>query len=454
MDAQTPDFTRYALDWFRARPQMTSLRAAVCDFNGCLRGKRIPVAQAGKVLAGEVRMPLSLAIQDIWGRDVVDNPMVTDGDADGVCVATGRGPLAIDWLEAPTALLPLWFFNEDGSPSLTDPRQALAAVVARYHALGLRPVVATELEFYLVDPRGPLPSPPVSPMTGKPLMADGVLSMDGVDHFDAFFDEVYRSCAENDIPVDTAIAEGGPGQFEINFVHVEDPLKAADDALFFKRLVKGIARKRGLAATFMAKPFLESTGSGFHVHFSLLDRAGRNIFDDGGPAGTQAMRHAVGGLMAAMEAQTLIFAPHLNSYRRLEPGSHAPTGVCWAYENRFAAIRIPGGPHAARRIEHRVAGADANPYLVIAAILGAALDGIEAQTVPPEPVTGNAYDLDLPQLPFSWGKSIDLFSEATCLAGIFAPQFQDLYARGKFQEWETFSARMSEFEAQSYLETV
>lgn len=448
------DFEKRALAWFRNHRELTSFRAAVVDFNGCLRGKRLPMAQAPKVLKGDMRMPLSLAIQDIWGRDVKDNPMVNEGDADGICRPTGRGPLTVDWLDTPTAFLPMWFFHEDGRPSLTDPRQALAAVVARYQALGLRPVVATELEFYLVDPRGVMPAAPVSPMSGKALMADGVLSLDDVDHFDAFFSEVYAACEENDIPVDTAIAEGGPGQFEINFVHSDDPLKVADDTLFFKRLVRGIARKHALAATFMAKPFLESTGSGFHVHFSLIDQAGRNLFDDGTAKGSDTLRSAVAGLIAAMEEQTLVFAPHLNSYRRLKPGSHAPTGLCWAYENRFAAIRIPGGPNAARRLEHRVSGADANPYMVIAAILGAALDGIEARAVPPPPVTGNAYDLDLEQLPGSWGRAIDAFREGERLGNIFAPELRELYAAGKAQEWETFAERMSEFEVQSYLEVV
>lgn len=450
----TETFVETAMKLLGAHPELSSLRVAICDFNGCLRGKRLPIAQAKKALMGGVRMPGSLAAQDIWGRDVETNTMVSDGDGDNLCQPTGRGPLLMDWLAEPTALLPLWFFNTDGSPILIDPRQALAAVVERYKEKGLTPVVATELEFYLLDGDAAEPSPPPSPITGKPLHADGVLSMDDVDHFDAFLADVYRACEIQDIPVDTAISEGGPGQFELNIEHVADPLKAADDAMLFKRLVKGVARKHGLAASFMAKPYAEASGNGFHMHFSLLDADGNNVFDDGTEAGSDIMRHAVAGLLDAMVPSTLIFAPHLNSYRRLQPGSHAPTGVCWAYENRLAPIRIPGGPPVARRIEHRVSGADANPYLVVAAVLGAALAGIEAAIMPPPPITGNAYDTDAPELPNSFGRAIDAFREDSLLSGVFSEDFLTLFADCKAQEYDRFTAQMSEFEITSYLEVV
>jgi glutamine synthetase len=450
------DFRTESRAFLKAHRELTSIRAAICDLNGCMRGKRLPIAQAAKALSDGMRMPISLATQDVWGRDIEDNPLVWDtGDADGICLPTGRAPLLMDWLSEPTAFLPMWFFNVDGSPCMVDPRQGLNAVLNRFAAKGLKPVVAIELEFYLLDATGPKPAPPVSPITRKPLHADNVLSVDDLDHFDKFFSDVYRACALQDIYVDTAIAEGGPGQFEINFEHVDDPLKAADDAVFFKRLVKGIARKHGLAASFMAKPFPESTGSGQHVHFSLLDNEGRNVFDNGGPDGTDTLGHAVAGLLNTMEASTLVFAPHLNSYRRLQPDSHAPTAVCWAYENRTAAIRIPGGNPVARRIEHRVAGADANPYLVLASLLGSALDGIEKGEAPPPPITGDAYERNLPQLPTSWGRAIDWFEEgAEQFAGTFDPLFSKLYALCKRQEWETFGERMSEFEVTTYLEVV
>ena len=185
----------------------------------------------------------------------------------------------------------------------------------------------------------------------------------------SFLSDIYKACELQNIPADAAISENGCGQFEINLLHVDDPLKAGDDAIFFKRIVKSVARKHGMIASFMAKPYGEESGSGLHVHFSLLDSDGNNVFDDNGESGTDLLKYAVNGLISAMPESMLIFAPHYNSYRRLTPGTHAPTSAGWGYENRTAAIRIPGGDSKARRIEHRVAGADANPYLVLASIL-------------------------------------------------------------------------------------
>ncbi|HET9070181.1 MAG TPA: glutamine synthetase, partial [Amaricoccus sp.] len=218
-----------ALGWLEGRPEITSLRAAVCDLNGILRGKRVPVVQAEKVLGGAMRMPYSITCLDIWGEDVKGNPLVfQQGDIDGRCEPTGRGFLPMNWLGSPTALLPLWMLNEDGTPYLGDPRRALAAVCERYAAKGLTPVVATELEFYLVDTTGEVPTPPRSPVTHKFLDGDGALSIDDLDHFEAFFTDVYAACDAHGVPVDSAISENGGGQFEINLLHEPDPLKAAD----------------------------------------------------------------------------------------------------------------------------------------------------------------------------------------------------------------------------------
>ena len=284
-------------------------------------------------------------------------------------------------------------------------------------ALGLTPVAATELEFYLVDPQSQRPVGPVSPVTGRRLDSDAALSIDEIDDFEAFIHDVYDACRTQGIPVDTAIAENGVGQFEINLNHVADALRAADDAVLFKRTVKGIARKHGFAACFMAKPYGDRAGNGFHVHFSLTDAEGRNVFDDGTDQGSEIMRHAVGGLLAAMAESTLVFAPHFNSYRRLRPSSYAPTAVAWGYENRMVAIRIPGGPTSARRIEHRVSGADANPYLVLAAILGAALIGIERQMSPGDPAGNDGQGLPPAKLPPDWASAIASFESGTACGG-------------------------------------
>jgi len=440
-------------DHSEALAGVASLRAAVCDLNGTLRGKRIPVESAEKALNGGVRMPLSVACVDIWGEDV-GAAHAFEADPDGICTSTGRGILPMNWTETPSALIPLWLSQETGEPFAGDPRRALASVVDRFAKHGLTPVTATELEFYLCDPSDARPQAPLSPVTGKRLGSDSILSIDEIDHFDSFLSDVYAACAAQGVPADAAIAEYGAGQFEINLLHGADPLKTADDAIFFKRIVRGVARKHGYAATFMAKPYGKSSGSGFHIHFSLLDANGRNVFDDGGDQGSGAMRHAVGGLLAAMQESTLLFAPHLNSYRRLRPGTLAPTAVAWGYENRTAAIRIPGGPSAARRIEHRVAGADANPYLVLAGVLGAALIGIEREIVPAEPTGGDAYALDLPRLPADWASAVERFEQGKLVPEIFSPTLCQMLVACKRQEMKVFAERVTDFEFDSYLETV
>lgn len=444
-----------ALAWLEQHKRITSVRAALCDLNGTMRGKALPVSQASKVIEGGMRMPLSAAGVDIWGEDIEGSALVFEsGDIDGLCEWTGRNPLPIDWLTEPTAMIPVWLAEEGGAPFLGDPRRALAVVLDRYAARGLTAVVATELEFYLVDASAGSPQPPRSPVTGKRLDSDGVLSIDEIDQFDAFLKDIYAACKAQDIPADAAIAENGAGQFEINLLHEADALKAADDAVFFKRIVRGTARKHGFAATFMAKPYGHRAGNGFHVHFSLLDGNQNNVFNDGSDQGSETLRHAVGGLLAAMPECALLFAPHLNSYRRLRPGTHAPTAAAWGYENRTTAVRIPGGSATARRIEHRVAGADANPYLVLAGILGAALGGIEKRMEPVEPVAGSAYARDLPQLPTDWNSAIDAFEQGELVANIFAPVLREMLVTCKRQEAEVFACRITDFEHHSYLETV
>lgn len=443
------------LAWLESRTDIKSLRAAVCDLNGVMRGKRIPLEQAEKVLGGGLRMPLSVVGVDIWGEDIVKSPLVfATGDADGTCESTGRGILPVDWTAEPSGLIPLWLREESGVPFGGDPRRALAALVDRFKALGLTPVMAMELEFYLYDPTNARPIAPVSPVTGKRLDADGVLSIDELDDFGSFFEEVYAACAAQGVPADSAIAENGIGQFEINLMHVDDPLRAADDAVLFKRIVRGLARKHGFAASFMAKPYGERSGSGLHVHFSLLDTTGRNVFDDGSNDGSITMRHAVGGLIESMPETTLLYAPHFNSYRRLRPGTHAPSAAAWGYENRTVAIRIPGGSSKARRIEHRVAGADANPYLVLAGILAGALHGIEGEVTPPDPVTGDAYELKLKSLPPDWASAIDAFAAGSIIERTLPLMLRDMLVACKRQEMATFALQVTDFEYETYLDAV
>ncbi len=420
------------------------IRAAVCDLNGIWRGKLMPAARLEKVLGGALRMPFSVPAIDVFGEDVADSPLVfASGDADALCLPTGRGALPELWQSGAAQFVPVVMAGEDGTPSAIDPRQILAMVAGKLAALGLTPVMALEMEFYLVKP-GPTP-----PQAGAQMLA-----IDNIDDHSAFFEAVYAACGAYGIPADAAISEGGAGQFEINLLHGPDPLVAADNAAFFKRIVKGVARAQGLAASFMPKPYADKPGSGLHVHFSLLDETGRNVFDDGSETGSETLRHCVNGLLALMPESTLVFAPHLNSYRRLMPDSHAPTGIGWGYENRTSAIRIPGGSPGARRIEHRVAGADSNPYLLLAVLLAGVLEGLAHKAAPPAATEGNAYEAGLPQLPADWAAAIKAFEAGEALERHLGRQFCDIFAAMKRQELSRFAQRVSDFELATYLTSV
>ncbi|SFQ97877.1 glutamine synthetase family protein [Poseidonocella sedimentorum] len=432
---------------------LPTIRVAAADLNGQMRGKRMAGAGADKIAAG-LRMPLSALNVDVTGADIEGSPLLFEtGDADGILKPTGRGPVPMPWLSGRTALEPLWMFHENGAPFAGDPRHALAGVSARLAARGLTAQAAVEMEFYLIDDADTALAPPASPLSGRRLSTSAVLDLRQLDAFDAFFTDLYEAAGAMGIPAEAAISESGLGQFEVT-LHHQDALRAADDAWLFKVLVRGLARRHGMAASFMAKPFADQPGNGMHVHVSIWDGDGRNIFDDGAPQGTEALRHAVAGCLGSMAGATLIFAPHANSYTRLVPGAHAPTGAAWAYENRTAAIRIPGGPASARRIEHRVAGGDVNPYLLLTVILGSILTGLEDAAPPPAPITGNAYELDLPGLAADWESAIAGFESDPVMARIFPAELIANLAMTKRQELALFAGVPAERHWTYLLETV
>lgn len=443
------------MSWLDQHPEVRNIRCGAIDLNGQARGKRVPVRYARKIEEDGTRFPLSVLNLDIWGEDVEDSPLVFEiGDPDGVLRPTERGYVSMPWLRTPSALLPMWMYREDGTPYDGDPRHALRSVVERFQARGLTPVVATEMEFYLVDDSGSELRQPPSPRSGKRRPGAEILSLRALDAFDAFFSELYDACEEMDIPAEAAISEVGLGQFEINLSHVPDALKAADDAWLFKMLVHGLARNHGFAASFMAKPYEDYAGSGLHTHFSVQDADGGNAFADGTHEGTPLLMNAIAGCLKGIPDLALIFAPHANSYDRLVPESHAPTGICWAYENRTASVRVPGGSFTARRVEHRVAGGDVNPYLFLAAVLGSALIGIEDNLQPPPPITGNAYDQDLAQIPDTWAQAIDAFEESVFAHRIFAPQLIANLVMTKRQELHYMKELTPRQQLELYLDTV
>lgn len=438
---------------FQRHPDISGITMFFSDLNGVPRGKRLPRESLNKALGGGVRMPISSLCVDVWGTDVPQMAIDT-GDADGVCLPTDRGILPVLWTTPPGAYLPMSVYYDDRSPCPGDPRHALARIVERYRAMKLTPVVAVELEFYLLTVDNGRPQPPVSPLTGQPLVFDGIHSVDELEQFGAFVEDVYKACETQGVSADTALSEFGVGQFEINLKHVSDALRAADEALLLKRIIRGVARKHGFIATFMAKPYAGRSGNGCHVHFSVLDEDGGNVFDDGSEAGTDRLRHAVAGLIDTMGDLMTLCAPHMNSYRRMRSESYAPTVPVWGYENRTTALRIPAGDPAAKRIEHRVAGADANPYLVVAAVLGAALRGMQKESAPPEPITGNAYASNTPPIECGWKESLTVFEHSPVVRELFDPLIIKMMSALKRQEILRFEDQITEFELNSYLETV
>jgi glutamine synthetase len=443
------------MSWIDDRPEVRNVRCGAADLNGQARGKRVPRKFAAKLEEEGTRFPFSILNLDIWGEDVEDSPLVFEaGDPDGVLMPTERGYVPMPWLNSPSALLPMWMFHEDGTPFAGDPRQALARVLEKYTARGLTPVVATEMEFYLVDDSGDGIRQPRSPRSGKRRPGAEILSLRALDAFDVFFNDLYDACDAMNIPAEAAISEVGMGQFEVNLEHVPDALKAADDAWLFKMLVRGLARNHGMAASFMAKPYEEYAGNGLHTHFSVVDADGNNLMANDTFEGTRLLHNAIAGCLKGIPDLALIFAPHGNSYERLVPESHAPTGVCWAYDNRTASVRVPGGSFKARRVEHRVAGGDVNPYLFLAGVLGSALIGIEDDLTPPPPISGNAYDQDLAQIPDTWSAAIDAFENSPLARRIFDDTLVDNFVMTKRQELHYFAELSEEQQLELYLDTV
>ena len=441
--------------WLENNKKLDSARLAVCDLNGILRGKRFPIGNLKTLLKCGSRMPLSTSCIDIWGADLIESPFLFEtGDADGIVAPTGADLIPIDWLKYPTVVLPSWMCDEKNQPSPIDPRQILCSVLEKYKVIGLKPIIAFELEFYLLDPNSNQPIVAKNPITKSRLLNTSVLSIDELDSFENFFSDVSLACKAHNIPSDTVISENGVGQFEVNLKHTSNVLAAADHAVFFKRILRGVAQKHELKASFMAKPFLEMAGNGMHLHMSIVDSSGANIFVSKSQFGSKVLKNAVGGLLNSLKESTLIFAPHLNSYRRLKPGTHAPTSLCWGYENRTASIRVPGGMSENTRIEHRVAGADANPYLVAATILAATLDGIQKKIKAPDPVTGDSYTHNFEKIPSDWKTAIDTFRIGNLNKIFFSDIFIEVFSNLKLQEMRTFSDRMEDFEVGTYLDHI
>jgi glutamine synthetase len=441
-----------------AHPDISGVEMLIPDGVGVIRGKRLARDGLAKLYQEGARIPGSIFALDVTGADVEEAGLLWEqGDADRICWPVAGTLKPVSWHSRPLGQVLLTMHNEDGTPFFADPRQVLARVLEHYKADGLTPVVAVELEFYLIDrelsPEG-RPRLPVSPVTGLRETSVQALSIAALSEFDEFFAGVERAAQAQAIPADAAVSEAAPGQYEINLKHVPDALTAADHGVLLKRLIKGVASQVGFDATFMAKPFANLPGNGLHIHFSLLDRDGRNIFDDGTERGSDALRHAIGGLAYAMKESMGILAPNANSFRRFQLGSYAPTSPAWAYNNRTTALRIPSGDGLARRVEHRVAGADANIYLVVATVLAAAHFGIAQRIDPGPPIVGNAYEKATRSLPDNWSTALAAFDEAKVLPAYLGDEFCRLFGECRRAEHRTFHSVVSNLEYDWYLRTV
>lgn len=445
-----------AIEFFRNNADIEVLEAFVIDVNGVPRGKWIPRERALEVLTKGMAMPRSVYALDIWGRDVNAAGLAEGtGDPDGMCFAVPGTLSRVTWLSRPTAQV-LLKMDVGGEAFYADPRGVLANVLERYKAAKLTPVVATELEFYLIDPVRSALDPVRPPNTRDGRWHTGqtqVLSISELQDFEEVFYGISSATRAQNVPADTTLRENGPGQYEINLNHVPDALAAADYAVLLKRIVKGVARANDLDATFMAKPYGMQAGSGMHVHFSVLDETGRNVFvGEDGPA--DALMHSVGGLLENMGESMAVFAPHQNSYRRLRPSEHAPTYASWGFDNRSAAVRVITTSKPATRIEHRVAGSDTNPYLVLAMILSAALDGIEQKLQPGAAVTGDAHAVNHEPLPTNWDYAIQRFAKSSFASAALGQEYRALYRACKQQETSEFSLRVTDVEYDAYIRTV
>ncbi|HVV65045.1 MAG TPA: glutamine synthetase family protein [Rhizomicrobium sp.] len=466
MDTRTPkaDFFRPDfVDAARARfaallkenPKVEFVDAMLADICGVLRGKRIPVRGADHLFETGMQIPQSIYLMDASGEML--NPFgrgYGDGDPDGTAWPIPE-TISLAWSEGtPRAQMLMTLRDEKGAAHPAEPRAALERALERFKELKLTPVVALELEFYLIDRErgeGGAPLPPRDPRSGQRERYNSVYALDDLDRYADFLSRLSEAARAQNVPLSAASSEYAPGQFETNLKHQPDALLAADHCLFLKQIVKAAAKSADFDATFMAKPYPERAGTGLHAHVSLLGEAGRNVFDDGSEQGSETLRHAIGGLQALMPASMALFAPSINSYRRFQPDMFAPVNRRWGVNNRSAGLRIPVSPGEARRIEHRVAGADANPYLMLAAILSGLHHGIVNRIDPGPPAIGNVSREPDPALPFSLDAALELIGKDRVLPGYLGTDTVALYAETKRLEARRFAKIVSPAEYEWYL---
>jgi glutamine synthetase len=418
--------------------QQHAIRDVECifpDVSGYPRGKLMPAASFAR--GDELRIAQAIPMQAITG-DYSYDPIFPDADPDIRLVPDYSTLKLCPWSSLPRAFAIHDCVELSGDLCQFAPRSILKNVLAEYAALGLTPVVAPEIEFYLTAPNANPDLPLAAPVArnGRAENGQSAFSMNMLNELAPFWDEFNAAIDALGIKADTWIHEVGLSQYEINLVH-GDPLALADQAFLFKYAAKEIAIKHGMNAVFMAKPIAGQPGSSMHLHQSVVDASGNNIFSNADGSDSERFMHFIGGLQKYLPDMMLMFAPSVNSFRRFIPGSQAPINLQWGVDNRTAGLRIPLAGPAARRVENRIAGADANPYLAIAASLAAGLAGIKEKINPSAAVEGSAYDCSHDLAP-SFMAALAQMQNSTTARRILGEAFVTAYCSVKQLEYKSY----------------
>lgn len=443
-----------ARDFLDAHPDVNSFELYLIDANGVPRGKLLRREELLAVYEQGRPLPSSILGLTIHGEDADETGLVWDvGDADCLTFPLAGSLTLQPWRAQPTAQLQVTMHPQLGMPAaVADPRGVLERVIARLEAENLYPVMAGELEFYLLDrERDERGRPqPARQRDGERPREPQAYGLREIEQFDDFFNRLYGHSKVQNLPARAAISEYAPGQLELT-LHHRDALGAMDELIRYKRTVKGTAQQFGLQACFMAKPFADRAGSGMHLHVSLTDANGNNLFASSDPAGTPLLRHAIGGLLHGMGDAVALFCPNANSFRRFQTNSYAPMAPTWGINNRTVSVRIPTGSAASRHLEHRVCGADANPYLTAAAMLAAMHRGIRERLEPGDAVTGNGYRQQREPIIGEWGRALTQLRDAQWLHEALGPDFVRIFLAIKQSEYRRFMAEVGEQDWRWYL---
>ena len=417
------------------------VEAFVPDMAGAARGKLIPAAEFG---SGELKLPEGIFAQTVSGNYVDDKDNVEDRD---MLLWPDPSTLRpVPWASDPAASIFLDCYRRDDSPVETSPRWVLRNVLKLYEDKGWTPVIAPEVEFYLINPHSDA-NQEVEPPEGRlgwTETSKQPYSIDTMNDFDPFINDIYAYCEAQSIRIDTLSQEMGPAQFELNFFH-GNAIELADQVFLFKRTVREAAIAHEMHATFLAQPITDEAGSSLHVHQSVVDKDGNNIFTNDDGSDSELFRSYIGGLQKYMREALLIFAPYSNSYRRFLNYSASPVNLAWAVDNRTVGLRVPDSEPDSRRVENRLAGSDVNPYLVIAATLACGYLGMIEGASPDEPIEGSAYDLPFSLHRFLY-EAIDAFETSEAMKKTLGEQFVKLYSSIKKDEFREFQEIVTPWE--------